>query len=149
MADTETLERIAKLLPQQQREQFFAMITRFKSVPDDDEYLQILQAIGFMTLLWKEVPNEVSKILEGANPVNDTCHSIAKQIREAVVDAIPSYEDLMLISKRLEEHELALKRTLSTLQQTKGSHTGGLLFATLLGVFVGIGIYHYLSPFIL
>lgn len=149
MAHTETLESIAKLLPQQQREQFFAMITRFKSVPDDDEYLQILKAIGFMTLLWKEVPGEVSKILEGANPVNDTCHSIAKQIREAVVDAIPSYEDLMLISKRLEEHELALKRTLSTFQQTKGSHTGGFLFAVLLGVFIGIGICHYLLPFIL
>jgi len=151
MADTETLESIAKLLPQQQREQFFAMIAKFKTVPDDDEYLQVMQAMGFMTLLWKEVPNEVRKVLEGANPVNDTCHSVAKQVREAVIEAIPSYEDLMLIAKRFEEHELALKRTLSTLQKTgnTGFHAGGFLLAILIGSLLGIGIYRYLLPILL
>jgi len=147
MANTETLESIAKLLPQQQREQFLAMTVQFKTVPDDDEYLQILQAIGFMTLLWKEVPNEVRKILEGANPINETCHSIAGQVREAVVEAIPSYDDLQLTCKRLEEHELALKRTLSTLRQTKGKDfaSSGFLFAVFLGVLIGITISYY-SP---
>jgi len=113
MASTETLAQVAELLPQPHREQFLAMIVQFKSVPKDDEYLQILNAIGFMTLLWKEVPSEIKGILEGANPVTETCHSIGKQVREAVIEAIPSYDDLKTIVRGLQEHELALKRSLS------------------------------------
>lgn len=90
------------------------MIAQFKSVPDDDEYLQILNGIGFMTLIWKEIPNEIRSILENSNPVSDTCHSVGKQVREAVIQAIPSYEDLKAISKRLEEHELSLRRLMSS-----------------------------------
>ncbi len=113
MADTKALEQIAMLLPHPQREQFLAMVTQFKSVPDDDEYLQILNGIGFMTLIWKEIPNEIRSILEYSNPVTDTCHSVGRQVREAVIEAIPSYEDLKLICKRLEEHEVSLKRATS------------------------------------
>jgi len=148
MANTETLERIAELLPQRDREQFFALIAQFKSVPDDDEYLQVLRAIGFMTLLWKEVPNEIKSILEGANPVSDTCHSVARQVREAVIEAIPSYEDLISISKRLEEHELALKRVLSSKNRSPSSsfNTMTLLITSLMGSLLGFIIYHHLSP---
>lgn len=89
MASIDTLISVAGLLPLEQRERFLTMAASFQSVPEDDEYLQILEAIGFMTLLWKEVPEEVQKILEGANPVTDTCHSVAGQVREAVVEAIP------------------------------------------------------------
>jgi hypothetical protein len=117
MAATETLERIAGLLPHPQMEQFLVMVTQFKSVPDDDEYLQILNAIGFMTLIWKEIPNEIRSILENCNPINDTCHTVGGQIRDAVVEAIPSYEDLKQISKRLEEHEVSLRRVLSNLTE--------------------------------
>lgn len=126
MANTETLESIAELLPHTQREHFLAMIVQFKTVPDDDEYLQILNAIGFMTLLWKEVPNEVKTILDGANPVTETCNSVAKHLQQAVTEAIPSYEDLKLISKRLEEHELALKNTLSIARRSTKSNTVNL-----------------------
>ena len=105
-----TLEEIAKLLPQEQAERFLTLVAHFKNVPDDDEYLQMLEAIGLMTLLWKEVPNEIRSILEKANPVTETCQSIAQQAHEALTEAIPSYKDLKLISKRLEEHEIALKR---------------------------------------
>lgn len=119
MANTETLEQIADLLPSKQREEFLAMLVQFKTVPNDDEYLQILKAIGFMTLLWKEVPKEIKTILEGANPISETCQSVAGQIRQAVTEAIPSYEDLKLISQRLEHHDTALKRILQagTVQQ--------------------------------
>ncbi len=148
MANTETLERIAKLLPQQEREQFFAMIARFKSVPDDDEYLQIINAVGLMTLLWKEVPNEIRKVLEGANPISDTCHSVARQVREAVTDAIPSCEDLVLVSKRLEEHELALKRLLASNKKTQpgSSNVIGRFLFTVSGTLLGLFLYQYLAP---
>ena len=134
MANTETLEQIAELLPSKQREEFLAMLIQFKTVPDDDEYLQILKAIGFMTLLWKEVPKEIKTILEGANPISDTCQSVAGQLRQAVTEAIPSCEDLKLISQRLENHDTALKRILQagTVQQP------GPVFLSLLWS-VGVG----------
>lgn len=113
MNDLSTFEEIATLLPDGRRERFLAMATRFQDVPQDDEYLQILEAIGFMTLLWKEVPGEVKAVLAGANPISDTCESTATHIRDAVIQAIPSYEDLKQITNRLEAHELALKKTLN------------------------------------
>lgn len=134
MADTETLEQIAMLLPHPQREQFLAMVTQFKCVPDDDEYLQILNAIGFMTLIWKEIPNEIRSILENSNPVTDTCHSVGRQVRDAVIEVIPSYEDLKLICKRLEEHEISLKRTLSNDRQKE---TGNSWLPISLAFFLG------------
>ncbi len=148
MANIQTLENIAKLLPQSEREQFLAMIAQFKSVPDDDEYLQILLAIGFMTMLWKEVPNEITKILEGSNPITDTCHSVAKQVREAVIEAIPSYDDLTLISKRLEEHEVTLKRIASTPTSNKDKARSPVFFCSLIGSFISLIIFHYLSHFL-
>lgn len=137
MADTETLEQIAMLLPHPRREQFLAMVTQFKSVPDDDEYLQILNGIGFMTLIWKEIPNEIQSILENSNPITDTCHSVGKQVREAVIEAIPSYEDLKLICKRLEEHEMSLKRSASNRIPTPVGTRFPISLAIALGVLAG------------
>ncbi|WP_411845728.1 hypothetical protein AAFN60_19120 [Roseibacillus persicicus] len=111
MNDLSTFEEIASLLPDERRERFLSMVARFQTVPEDDEYLQILEAIGFMTLLWKEVPGEIKAVLAGANPISETCESTANHIRDAVIEAIPSYEDLTQITKRLEAHELALKKT--------------------------------------
>jgi hypothetical protein len=141
MASTETLQSVAALLPTERRERFLSLCARFESVPEDDEYLQILEAIGFMTLLWKEVPGEVSAILEGANPVSETCHSVAAKVREAVIESIPSYDDLKKISQRLESHELALKNTLSRQNQPVDRAPGlsGLwgLFIFVLGLVLG------------
>ena len=54
MADTSTLESISELLPVERRERFLQLVARFQSVPNDDEFLLILEAIGFMTLLYKD-----------------------------------------------------------------------------------------------
>lgn len=141
MDANDTLESIASLLPADRRERFLKLCTRFQSVPEEDEYLQILEAIGFMTLLWKEVPREVENVLEGANPVTETCQSVAAKVREAVIESIPSYDDLRAISQRLESHELALKNTLAQAKRSfpKSYPTpwipifGASLFGVLLG----------------
>ena len=116
-----TLESIADLLPPDRRERFLRMVATFRTVPEDDEFLQILEAIGFMTLLWKEVPQEIRGVLEGANPITETCESVAIKVREAVIESIPSYEDLKQISQRLESHDLTLARLLS---KDTSSHIG-------------------------
>lgn len=109
-----TIEEITKLLPPEQAERFLTLMAHFKNVPDDDEILQLVEAIGILTLIWKEIPGEIKAILEGANPVTETCESVAVKLQKAVTEAIPSYEDLKQITKRLEGHELALKRTLTS-----------------------------------
>ena len=134
-----TFEEVAKLLPQERAERFLALVAQFKSVPDDDEYLQLLEAIGFMTLLWKEVPGEIKIILEGAKPVTETCHSVAKQISDAVTEEIPSHEDLTQVSQRLEGHEVALKRLLARTANngcSSGTRFCGLLVSFVLGALV-------------
>ena len=150
MSAVETLESVAALLPPERRERFLRMAATFRTVPEDDEYLQMLEAVGFMTLLWKEVPEEVRRVLEGANPINETCESVAKQVRAAVIEAIPSYEDLKQISQRLEGHDLTLSRLLAERPPTSSRQTRTLwrwiTFAT--GIALGIAACH-LAPLLI
>ena len=143
MADTSTLESISELLPVERRERFLQLIARFQSVPDDDEFLLILEAIGFMTLLYKEVPDEIAKILAGATPINETHEGLSQLVEDAVSESIPSYEDLKRISERFENHELALKQTLQALVvPPKNRPSLRLLLTTILivGGLLGYGL---------
>ena len=140
MTACDTLERIAKLLPHDERERFFAMIARFRNLPEDDEYLQILEAIGFMTLIWTKVPDQVASILDGANPVQETCQSLAGHVRKAVEDAIPSHDDLRQTAQALHEHELALKQAIGSVQQSRNRSVSilPLIVAFVLGVTISL-----------
>jgi hypothetical protein len=85
------------------------VVARFRNVPQDDEYLQVLEAVGFMTLLWKSVPAEIERVLQGANPMQETHASLTKLVAEAISEAIPSQQDLRGIAQSLREHETALR----------------------------------------
>lgn len=141
MSDQSSLTEIAKMLPPEQAERFLSLITRFKNVADDDEYLQILEAIGFMTLLWKEVPQAITTILEKANPITETCHTVSGHLREAVIEAIPSYDDLKSIVSQLGEHELALKRGLLAIQNHAPRKTPSVLGLVIFLVGIAGGIF--------
>ena len=120
-----TLERVAALLPSDDRQRFLLVVARFRNIPQDDEYLQVLEAIGFMTLLWKSVPNEIQGLLEGANPAQDTAASIARLVRDAVSEAIPSQQDLRGIAQTMREHEAALRGLArGTGTKTSSGHSG-------------------------
>ena len=143
MANTETLESIAKMLPVERRERFLQMVARFQSVPDDDEFLQILEAIGFMTLLYKEVPSDIARILAGANPVNETHEGLSQLVKESVIESIPSYEDLKRMSERFENHELALKQLLQSQKKTNSTNQGSpmlLITPLIVGILFGYGL---------
>ena len=141
MANTSTLESISELLPVERRERFLQLVARFQSVPDDDEFLLILEAIGFMTLLYKEVPDEIARILAGANPINETHEGLAKLVKEAVCESIPSYEDLKRISECFENHELALKQALQPLKKSNPNQNNSGLF--LITIFIVGGALGY------
>lgn len=119
MSAIDTLTEIAELLPPKQREQFLLMCARFRNVPEDDEYLQMLEGIGFMTLLMREVPEQLSKVIHEASPVSANHQQIAALIHETISKAIPNYSDLQLITERLENHSLVLNRLLAEIKQQK------------------------------
>lgn len=114
MSAVDTLQRISELLPDEQRQRFLLMCASFKNVPEDDEYLHILEAIGFMTLLWKQVPREISKILDGVTPIKTNHQDLEKMIRQVVSESVPSYEDLKVISRRLERSRTGAKTNINT-----------------------------------
>lgn len=110
MSAKDTLRQVAEMLPDDRRERFLLMCTRFQNVPEDDEYLIILEVIGLMTLLWKEVPQEIAQVLEKATPIGSNHQHLELLIQQAVQASIPSFEDLKRMAERLENHEATLKR---------------------------------------
>ena len=113
------MERVAMLLPQEQRERFLALSMRLKTLPEDDEFLLALELICFSTLIWHQVPGRLQQILEKSNPVSENTHSIAGQLKEAIIREIPSCEDLRHLSIRLAQHEKNLKSELRQLQRER------------------------------
>lgn len=125
---TSPLEKIAGLLEPVDRDRFLTLATRLRSLQNDDEILMIVEAIGFMTLIWKTVPGEVQRILEGAKPVPDTCANLTKTIQETVSQAIPSQQDLRTIVQTLREHEVSLRNLCRTEPHSDASsHTAWLI----------------------
>ena len=118
MSAADTLEKIADLLPEGRRERFLLMSARFKNVPEDDEYLQMLEAIGLMTLLWREVPEQIEQLLDKASPVGANHQQLRALIAESVTQSIPTYDDLKRSTERLENLELSLKRLLGAINQS-------------------------------
>lgn len=144
-ASIATLERVAEHLPQEQRERFLALIATFKQVPEDDEYLLTLEAIGFMTLLWQDVPKQITEILAGAQPAKaPTNENLSKCVQQAVKEAItlPSHEDLRRLVEQLWEQETKFIRAMKGVSDRppqSGSHDGGfLLFGGFLGFVAAI-----------
>ena len=138
MSACQTLERVAELLSPPERERFLATVARFRNIPEDDEYLQVLEAIGFMTLIWSKIPTEIHSILEGAKPANLTSEYLNTQIRSAIQQSIPSFEDLRQISQSLNQQQVALKRHL--LQPVAETHdsTPKVWRVFVLGLFGGL-----------
>ncbi len=136
MSALTTLHKVAQLLPSEERERFLAMIASFKNVPEDDEYLMILEAIGFMTLIWNQVPEEVSNILDGVNPITETRQELSKCVHKAVQEAVPSHQDLRQIVQSLEEHKLSLKQAIGSTHSSKSHFSSSLTvsLAFLLGI---------------
>ena len=56
-----TFDSIAKLLPQERREQFYRRMAHLRNLQPDDEMLQIAEAMGYLALLIREAPTEVSR----------------------------------------------------------------------------------------
>ena len=115
MADTDALESLAELLPPDRRERFFAIASKFRALPEDDDHLQMLEAVGFIMLVMKEIPGEIAETLRAARGGMD--ESMAAQLRSEFVEVLtqsldtPSYKDLRetVLTIRDQENRFRLK----------------------------------------
>jgi hypothetical protein len=105
-----SIEAVAELLPPERRERFFALISRFENVPEDDEHLRILEAMGFLTLIMKAIPIEIAETVRKSHSGLDDSQRKALQadMETILKDSIdtPSYKDLrgMVDAMKEENH---------------------------------------------
>ena len=107
-APLHTLEQVAQLLPEDRRERFYALMATLQNAPEDDEYLLILEAIGFMTLIWQEVPEQVRATIASATRPgshSDSASYLVTELRHAVKEAldVPSYSDMRQLAAKWDE----------------------------------------------
>lgn len=107
MTDMTTLSAIEEMLPAERQEQFSAVANRLKGVPADDEQLQMLEAMGAMILLMKEIPDQLGKLLaETAKALTeDQVERLGTQFSEILANSLdtPSYNDLRTITQSMRE----------------------------------------------
>tara|TARA_R110002049_G_scaffold7179_9_gene42637 strand:- start:6 stop:656 length:651 start_codon:yes stop_codon:yes gene_type:complete len=130
MADLGSLDRVADLLPASHKEAFLRLATKLRDVPEDDEYLVILEAMGFMSLILREIPERVREVLSSASPASnlvaqDTVGHVARRIVEGVVEHLsqPTFQDLKRAFSDLqasqESLKLALQHSVAGLRQIR------------------------------
>lgn len=110
MSAIDTIQQVASMLPEDKQQRFMILCQRFQNVPEDDEFLLLLEAICLNTLLWKEVPAEISNILTKATPISSNHQQLQTMIENSVQNSIPSHEDMKHTCSKLEESILLLKR---------------------------------------
>lgn len=165
MADTEALESLAELLPPERRERFFTIVRKFRNLPEDDDHLQMLEAVGFVMLIMKEIPSEIAGILAQAQRTLGETES--EKLREEVTSILtssldtPSYKDLREtvssirdqearfrhkvddVDQRLTEAELTFKSSSRIWPQFINGLTGGLIGSLVVGLCVGFAFEYF------
>src|SRR3954468_19141874 len=58
--EPDLVDRIAQDLPADVRAAYYRELNHCRSLPESDEMLRILRAMQFLTLLMRQVPNEVT-----------------------------------------------------------------------------------------
>lgn len=122
VAEPSTLESLAELVPEEHRERFFAIARKFRTVPEDDDHLQMLEAVGFMMLVMDEVPARIAAILAGAK--RQIGEEEGDQLRSEIVAALtesldtPSYKDLRQTMASIRDNEDRFRRRVDDLHRS-------------------------------
>ena len=120
MSDTAVLESLSDLLPEERREQFFKFVSKFRSRPEDDDHFQLLEAIGFIMLVMREIPEQVAAIIDQAQ--GKLGQSETEQLRSDFVAVLhesldtPSYKDLREAVLSIRDQEARFRQKVSDLQ---------------------------------
>ncbi len=106
MADISNLETIAKLLPADQREQFYLTIQKYRKVPQDDDHLVMLDAMGFIALFMSKLPTEISRLLEQAEGLTDQqAKALGDQFSAILTSSldVPNCRDMSDMTRAIKE----------------------------------------------
>ena len=127
MADLAAIDRIADFLPDSERERFLRIVARLKDVPEDDEYLLVLEAIGFISLILKEIPDRVKDVLAASAPAdeggaNGSSEYLLRRISEEIPKAVqlPNLEDLRLLFHEFATANASLREDIRNLDRRLG-----------------------------
>ena len=124
MADIDTLESLAGLLPEKHREKFFKIASKFSTVPEDDDHLQMLEAVGYMMLVIDEVPARIAEILKDSQQRlgNEESTQLRTEIVAALTDSLdtPSYKDLREAVASIRDQDIRFRRQIDALYKSLG-----------------------------
>ena len=114
-----SIDAMAKLLPDDHRERFFEIMARFSKAPDDDEYMLLLEAIGFTSMITQRVPGEIAAIVEKMESgfTDAQFQSLQRRLETLLKNSIdtPSYRDLRTLVGEMKDHQERFKTTASGL----------------------------------
>jgi hypothetical protein len=114
-----SIDAMATLLPDDHRERFFEIMTRFSNAPDDDEHMQLLEAIGFTAMITQRVPEEISAIVEKMESgfTDAQFQSLQRRVETLLKNSIdtPSYKDLRTLVGEMKEEQGRFKATVNAL----------------------------------
>lgn len=114
MGDIANLESVAKLRPVDQRERFYLTIQKYRKVPDDDDHLIMLDAMGFIALFMKELPNEIRTLLDHASQrlSEDQATTLGEEFKQILTNSLdtPSYKDLRDTVREMGNHTEKFQR---------------------------------------
>lgn len=106
MAEITTLESVAKLLPADRREQFYLTIQKYRTVPQDDDHLIMLDAMGFMALFMSKLPAEIGSLLDQAALLTDEqTNALGDQFGEILTSSldVPNYKDMSELTRAIKD----------------------------------------------
>ena len=130
MANTTTLESLAKLLPPEERERFPIIASRLNDIPDDDEHFQMLDGIGLIMLMIKGAPNEIVRILEQA--LEKLGETETEQLRSEIGAVLtysldtPSYKDLRETMLAMRDYEERFRQKVDGLYKRLAASEGAI-----------------------
>jgi hypothetical protein len=122
MSDVDAFTALAEKLPPDQRARFLAMSIQLKNLPPDDELSVALEALGFTTLILKEIPQEISEAIGKARSgLSDSQREgLREDIEEILVRSLdtPSYKDLRETIRQMKDHHSRIQRETGNLAKS-------------------------------
>ncbi len=142
----ESIDRIVDLLPVERREAFLALAARLQTLPEDDEILMVIEAMGFMSLILRNIPEQIHQIITAASSTGapDTNAYLISELKQTVTEAIniPAYADMRQLAARWEEQHGLFKTSIHQLTQnlspSRNSTSASLSFLS--GILIGVGV---------
>ena len=121
MADLSALHSIAELLPAERRERFFEIANKFATAREDDDHLQMLEAVGFMLVVMKEIPAELAQILQAAQPGIGGAEPerLRTELASVLTESLdtPSYKDLRDTVSAMRDHETRFRNKIDEMHR--------------------------------